>query len=143
MRSADAAVWYRCTVPQIASILNQRPDGVSEFDYAWEVKSRLRLMGALGLYDQELVEEFLATFPLPSKALLLGAPDLDALMNLPDGEYTMPVPVPEHEALAQLLTISEAERRAFPGTVGEAIGLELWDGKQRWVMTEEGWALKP
>ncbi|WP_124540088.1 hypothetical protein [Piscinibacter terrae] len=143
MTAAEAAKWYRVTVPQIAAVLEGRPHYETAFDHAWDLKSRLRLVAALALYDQELVGEFLAAFPLPLKAVLLGQPDMDALMNLPDGEYVMPVPVPEDEALARLLVISPTESRAFPGTVGEAIGLELWDGRQSWVMTEEGWAPKP
>ena len=120
LRSADAATWYRASVPLIANVLDRRPDYQAPFEFAWNLKSRLRLAAALSLWDQTLVEEFFAAFPLLS---------MDEMAA-------------RDPALELLLTISEAERRAFPGTVGEAIGLELWDGKQNWIMTEKGWAPK-
>lgn len=100
--------------------------------YAWALKSRLRLAAALSLYDQELVNEFFEAFPLPSIEEVIR---VAASSESEAGKA--------ETALMSLLTISEKERRAFPGTVGEAIGLELWDGKQHWVMTEDGWAPKP
>jgi hypothetical protein len=42
-------------------------------------------------------------------------------------------------ALQELFKITQAEVRAFPGTIGEAIGMTYWDGKETWVMTEQGW----
>jgi hypothetical protein len=46
-------------------------------------------------------------------------------------------------ALQELFKFSQAEMCAFPGTVAgnsdNLIGLECWDGKETWVMTEQGW----
>jgi hypothetical protein len=44
--------------------------------------------------------------------------------------------------LQGLFKITPAELRAFPGTLGEAIGMECRDGKGTWVMTEQGWQRK-
>ncbi|MGO1070830.1 hypothetical protein [Lysobacter sp. CA199] len=130
---ADAANWYRASVPLIAGASASRPDYAEPFPYAWSLKSRLRLAGALALYDQEAVDEFLRAFPLPTQhEMLLAA----FAASAEGGDF-------HGAALATLLTVCESERKAFPGTVGECIGLELWDGKKYWVMTEDGWAAKP
>ena len=129
---ADAANWYRASVPLIAGASSSRPDYAEPFSYAWGLKSRLRLAGALALYDQELVNDFLQAFPLPTQHEMLLAAAASGAGN----DF-------QSEALAMLLAVSESERKAFPGTVGECIGLELWDGKRHWVMTEEGWAPRP
>jgi len=48
-------------------------------------------------------------------------------------------PDPHSAALRALMTITLAERRAFPGTVGEAIGLTYTGRDGTYVMTERGW----
>jgi hypothetical protein len=45
-------------------------------------------------------------------------------------------------ALRELFKFSQAEKRALPDTIRESIGLEYWDGKEAWVMTEQGWQRK-
>jgi hypothetical protein len=46
-------------------------------------------------------------------------------------------------ALQELCKLSQAEMCACPGTVGGGpdnfIGMQCWDGKETWVMTEQGW----
>ena len=131
LRIADAAKWYCASVPLIATVLDTRPDYEEPFSYAWGLKSRLRLAAALALYDQEFVVKFLEAFPLPPQKEVLRMATL------------LPVQTEgEDAAITLLLTISESEYRAFPGTVEECIDLELWDGKQQWIMTEDGWAAK-
>ena len=132
LRVADAAAWYRATVPLILDKLDDGLDDAERFDQAWQMKSRIRLAAALSLYDQELVEEFFHEFPLPCKATLLGR-----ALAWYDEESL------EAFALRSLIAISPKEQRAFPGTVGEAIGMEIWDGKQTFIMTENGWQPKP
>jgi hypothetical protein len=132
MRVADAAKWYRASVPLIATVLEQRPAHLEPFVFAWNLKSRLRLAGALALWDQELVNEWLASFPLPT---------IDEFAERSAERHPQREIDPDI-ALEMLLVVSEQEKRAFPGTVGESIGLEVWDGKQNWIMTEQGWQPK-
>jgi hypothetical protein len=41
------------------------------------------------------------------------------------------------------MALPSGQQRAFPATIGEAIGLQYWDGKCVWEMTEAGWAPAP
>jgi hypothetical protein len=131
MTIADAAKWYLSTVPQIDATIASRPRHADAFSYAWELKSTLRLAGAISIYDQEVADEFLQVFSLPNKDWYLKmASECSSCTDVVD------------TAIKMLLTVSEAERTAFPGTLGECLGLELWDGAVSWVMTKNGWMRK-
>jgi len=128
LMSSEARKWYLdCVrrIPEVISIDQPPEDMLLE---AWPLKARLRLAAAVALVDMELADEFLLSMPLPSiDALLLkaGAPDAEDAAR---------------KACVELLTITEAEKRAFPATIGEAIGMEVFDGRQWQTMTEAGWA---
>jgi hypothetical protein len=128
--SSEAAKWYLESVRAIAGTLGRDREPMEMLETAWALKARLRLAGALSLVDVELAEEFLRSMALPSiDALLMqaGAPD--------DADAA-------RKALAKLLSITVLEQRAFPGTVGEAIGMEVTTGDETQVMTEQGWQPK-
>jgi hypothetical protein len=128
LTASEARKWYLDCVRRIPEVvsLDQGPEDM--LLEAWPIKARLRLAAAVALIDMELADEFLTLMPLPSIDALLekaGAPDAEDAAR---------------KACVELLTITEAEKRAFPATVGEAIGMEVFDG-QRWqTMTEAGWA---
>lgn len=128
--SSDAAKWYLESVRAIAGTLGRDREPIELLETAWALKCRLRLAAALSLVDAELAHEFLRRMPLPSMDSLLeqaGAPkDDDA----------------PRKALARLLTVTELERRAFPATVGESLGMEVTTGATTHVMTEQGWKPK-
>jgi hypothetical protein len=132
MPIADAGKWYLATVPLIVGALIDDEDHLARLSDAWQMKSRLRLAAALSLYDQELVEEFFQAFPLPR------IEDLRQISSTEAGDEPTAI-----VALKALVAVSERELRAFPGTVGEAIGLEIWNGQRRYIMTENGWQPKP
>lgn len=123
MRIADVAKWYVQMVARLPRMLEGAQDDAENVARAWHTKSDIRDTAARALYDPTLKKEFLAKMPLPS---------LDEI------EGKEPA-----VALQMLLTVTQAEARAFPGTVGASIGLEYWDGKKKWVMTEDGRAPKP
>ena len=138
MTASQAAEWYRAMVPLIPKIMNDDICGDSDreirlekFKAHWRMKSRLRLAAALALYDPELADEFFQGFPLPSVNECLGS----AFAIIQDQRAF-------EWALNQLLQISEAERRKFPGTVGESIGMECHALDGIYVMTEAGWVKK-
>ena len=106
---------------------------LNEFKAHWAMKCRLRLGAAMALYDQELVDEFFQAFPLPSANSYIGA--AYALAQASDDDVL-------GVALDLLLDVTEAEKRKFPGTVGEAIGLEIRMADGIHVMTEKGWVKK-
>jgi hypothetical protein len=95
---------------------------------AWRLKDAMRAAAASALYDPKLKKRFFDSLPLPSLDDLLASVDA--------GRGDTPREV---AAMQRLLTFTSAEQRAFPGTVGEAIGLQYWDGEQVWEMTEAGW----
>jgi hypothetical protein len=126
--SSEARKWYLDCVRRIPEVisLDQPPEDM--LLEAWPLKARLRLAAAVALVDMELADEFLLSMPLPSIDTLLekaGAPHAEDAAR---------------KALVELLTITEAEKRAFPATIGEAIGMEVFDGKRWHTMTEAGWA---
>jgi len=128
MTAADASQWIRKAIPLIAGFVKPDLAPFERLQEAWNIKSRLRLLAGAALYDQELVAEFCQTFPLPRIDELL------AMFQDVDEEQR------EEAALEFLLNVSERESRAFPGTVGEAIGMTIRNvnGKD-YVMTENGW----
>jgi len=120
MTASDAAKWYRAMIPLIPKIKIDEAYGdsdkeirLNEFKAHWMMKSRLRLAAALALYDPELVDEFFRGFTLPSVNEYLGSA-FSVIQNEKAFDF----------ALFQLLEISEFEKRVFPGTVGESIGME-------------------
>ncbi|HET7728429.1 MAG TPA: hypothetical protein VFK48_00225 [Usitatibacter sp.] len=124
---AEAVKWYLESVRAIPGALKRDRSPAEMLEEAWQIKSRLRLAAALALVEQELAEEFLRKMPLPSiDALLAGAWDEEA----------------ERRALVKIVSITVGEKNAFPATIGESIGLEVWDGEQSHVMTETGWQPK-
>jgi len=130
MLASDAAKWYLDSVRAIPGTLGRDREPMELLETAWALKARLRLAAALALYDIELADGFLRDMPLPSIETLLreaGAPeDPDA----------------PRKALARVLTVTVLEQRAFPGTVGEAFGMEVTTGEETHVMTEQGWKPK-
>ena len=128
---AEASAWLRDAVSKIPSLLETDGDRSAHelLVDAWDVKCRLRLAAALSLYSPHLVEKLFATFPLPSVDSLL------ALAKTQTSEEDV-----ARFALDIVLRTSAVEKAAFPGTVGEAIGMTMHnvDGKT-FVMTEEGW----
>lgn len=138
MTASEAAHWYRAMVPLIPSIKIDEAYGdddkevrLSEFKTNWMMKSRLRVAAALALYDPETVDEFFQAFPLPSANEYLGAG-----FAIAQDESAFDC------ALQLLLLVTEKERRQFPGTIGEAIGMECNTRDGIYVMTEKGWAKK-
>jgi hypothetical protein len=128
---AEASAWYRDAVAKIAALLEtdeELPDHELLVE-AWNAKCRSRLAAALSLYSPGLVEDFFAAFPLPSVSRLL---ELARTQTSDDDAARF--------ALDIVLGVSTVEKAAFPGTVGEAIGMTMHnvDGKT-FVMTEEGW----
>jgi hypothetical protein len=121
MLISEAAKWYRQMLARLPLLLETTPAD-ARLALAWETKRQLRETAARSLFDQALKKEFLATMPLPPLE------ELKALHG--------------NDALQELFKITQAERWAFPGTLGEAIGLECWDGKETWVLTEQGWQRK-
>jgi hypothetical protein len=128
--SSEAAKWYLEAVRAIPSTLGRDREPMELLETAWSLKARLRLAAALSFVDAELTEEFLRAMPLPS---------IDALLEKAGAPSDADAP---RKALAKLLSITELERRAFPGTVGEAIGMEVTTGDETQVMTEQGWKPK-
>lgn len=135
---SEAAKWYRAMVPLIPNIRIDSAQGdtdeeyrLAEFKTYWMMKARLRWAAALALFDPELAEEFFQGFPLPSVNECLGA----AFAVAQDDRAF-------EWALHRLLEISEAEWRKFPGSIGEAIGMECNTPDGVYVMTEEGWVKK-
>jgi hypothetical protein len=131
MTMADASKWYRKAIPLIAEFVDAQLSESERLQEAWNVKSRLRLLAAAALYDQELVMEFFQEFPLPRISDLLELSQ--SLQN----------EKPEEAALRILLTVSEHEARAYPATVGESIGMTIHNvNGQTYVMTENGWQVR-
>ncbi len=107
MTEFEAAKWYRSMVPQIPNIKideacweSERQIPVAEFKSHWDMKSRLRFAAALALFDQQLVDEFLQGFPLPSVNEYLGA-----AFAITQDKSAFEL------ALSNLLEITEVERR--------------------------------
>ena len=139
MTASEAATWYRSMVPMIPKIRidtvfgdNERELRVSDFKSHWSMKARLRLAAALAMYDPGLVEEFFDGFPLPSANHFLG----EAFAACEDESAAF------DWAKSRLLEVTQSERRMFPGTIGEAIGLECRASDGVYVMTESGWNKK-
>jgi hypothetical protein len=72
MTISQAGDWYRDALDLIPAFVAQAPTAAERLDSAWDVKSRLRLAAALALYDQQLVREWFAAFPLPHYWAPLG-----------------------------------------------------------------------
>lgn len=123
MLAADAAKWYFQMLARLPAMLQPDRDDAERVALGWSIKSEMRDVAAQAMYDPALKKEFFAKLPLPSLEELRGL-DSDTALKL-------------------LFTATQSEVRAFPGTLGEMIGLQYWDGKHHWVMTEEGWAPKP
>ncbi|MGZ8217314.1 hypothetical protein [Methylomagnum sp.] len=134
MTVANASTWYRAMIPFIPDAIGSEADEFKSFVAAWGMKSRLRLAAALALYDQRLVARFFEAFPLPSVEEYIEK----ARANT-GGDFGL------DEILSLLLTFSEKEKYAFPGTVGgikDPIGFEYSDGQSTYVFTEDGWKQK-
>jgi hypothetical protein len=127
--STQAANWYLESVRAIPGVLKRDRTPAEMLQEAWQIKSRLRLAAALAMIEQELVEEFLRKMPLPS---------IDALLSATGNAGAEA----ERKALVKIVSITAGEKNAFPATVGESIGLEVWDGTRSHVMTEAGWQPK-
>ncbi|MES2948715.1 MAG: hypothetical protein V4858_09250 [Pseudomonadota bacterium] len=123
MRASDAAKWYVQMLARLPGMLESARNDSERVTLGWSVKSEMRDAAVRAMYDPTLKKEFFAKIPLPS------------LEELRAQEPST--------ALKLLVTVTQSEVRAFPGTIGEMIGLQYWDGKHHWVMTEEGWAPKP
>jgi hypothetical protein len=141
MSASEAANWYRSMVPLIPKIQIENVYGDSEdelrvakFKSLWAMKAKLRLAAALALHDAEIVDEFLQGFPLPSANEFLGS----AFTITQDERAQRTLDWAE----IQLLEVTLPEQRKFPGTVGEAIGMEINTADGVYVMTEEGWQKK-
>jgi hypothetical protein len=65
MTMADESKWYKEAIPLISEFVDAQLSESERLQEAWNVKSRLRLLAAAALYDQELVLEFFQEFPLP------------------------------------------------------------------------------
>ena len=128
MTVAEASTWIRESIPLISDLVNPDLEPFDQLQEAWDIKSRLRLLAGVALYDQELVSEFFMAFPLPRIDELLMM-----FRDAADEE-------PAQAALRFLLNVSESEVRAFPGTVGESIGMTIRNvnGKD-YIMTKDGW----
>jgi hypothetical protein len=128
MTVAEASEWIQESIPLISGLIAPDLTPFEQLQDAWNIKSRLRLLAGAALYDQELVAEFFQAFPLPRidelRAMFQDAADEE----------------PEQAALKFLLKVSESEARAFPSTVGEAIGMTIRNvnGKD-YIMTKDGW----
>jgi len=122
MRASEAAKWYLQMLCRLPMLIAQEEDEAKRATLAWQIKDQMRNTAAAAMYDPALKKEFFAKLPLPA---------LEEIQSLSPAD-----------AIGRLMTITKAEVRAFPGTVGEAIGLEYHLKGQVWVMTEAGWALK-
>jgi len=126
MTLSNASAWYRNAIPLISAFLDGDLSDRERLDEAWNVKSRLRLAAALSLYDQELVNDFFRSFPLPRiKDLLELSQDHEEESR-------------EFSALQLLLTVSEPETGAFPGIVEIGTTIHNVKGKA-FVLTGDGW----
>ena len=123
MRAADAAKWYVQMLARLPGMLEPARDDTERVTLGWSIKSEMRNAAVRAMYDPALKKEFFSKMPLLSLEELQGQEPFTELKLL--------------------LTVTQSEVRAFPGTIGEMIGLQYWDGKHHWVMTEEGWAPKP
>jgi hypothetical protein len=138
MRAADAASWYCTTVTLIPMIARKVPahyDWLEQYDAfveCWNLKCRLRLAAAIAMYDLEITGEFFQKLPLPSAMDYLGQAYFWSRGK--GGVF--------ETALQLLGTVSEQEKRAFPGSIGEMIGLEYHGSDGVFVMTEDGWQRK-
>lgn len=131
LRASEAAAWYRSMVALLPMLCNGCQANSNKVQYAWNLKRALRKIAALALYDQDLVLEFYEAFPIS---------DLDNILT--EFHHAAEEADVEH-AVQKLASVSEGEKRKYPGTIGEAIGME-WrkDHNTTYVMTELGWKLK-
>lgn len=132
----EAVKWYVAMVQLIPKIKgdeysseNEVEKAVDDFKNHWAMKSRLRLAAAMAMYDPELYSEFFIKFPLPSAYEYLG----NAFSVIKDRKKAVAW------ALFQLLHITEAERAAFPGVIGE-MECDTDDGIH--MFTKDGWIKK-
>jgi hypothetical protein len=123
MLAAHAAKWYFQMVARLPAMLEPARDDAERVALGWSIKSEMRDVAARAMYDKDIKKEFFAKLPLPP------------LEELRAQEPSI--------ALKRLLTVTRSEVHAFPLTPSEMIGLQYWDGKQHWVMTENGSAPKP
>ena len=120
LRIADAAKWYLLMVPRLPLLVSDLPDDQQRFERAWFLKNEMRATAARSLYDPSLKGQLLAAMALPDASEMLRS-------------------MSPADALRALATVTPGERRAFPGTVGEAIGLTYHGRDGVFVMTEQGW----
>ena len=135
---SEAAKWYRGLVPHIPELRIDEYSGDNDYELAyelfrahWSTKSRLRLAAAQALIDQTLVNEFLQKFSLPSVEEYIGMTYSEGI-----GKRIF------EWALIELTTVTEPEKRHFPGAIGESIGLECQTTDGVYVVTEDGWVKK-
>lgn len=136
--ASQAASWYRTMIPLIPKLPVRIYSGDSEHELAcekfkayWATKSMLRLAAAHALIEQELADEFLTKFRLPSAEEHIGFAYI-----IGGGKHLFSY------AMDILTDVSEREKRIFPGTVGEAIGMECHTADGIYVVTHEGWVKK-
>ena len=132
----EAVKWYVAMVQLIPKIKgdeysseNEVEKIVDDFKNHWVMKSRLRLATAMAMYDPTLYSEFFNKFPLPSASEYLG----DAFSVVKDRKKAVAL------ALFHLLNITESERAAFPGVIGE---MECDTDEGIHVFTKDGWIKK-
>ncbi|MFT3736459.1 MAG: hypothetical protein QM776_15820 [Rhodocyclaceae bacterium] len=138
MSASEAAAWYRAMVPLIPDLPvgaysgdNEHELAYSKFSAYWATKSMLRLAAAHSLIEQAIAEEFLTKFKLCSAAEHVGRAYV-----LGEGKYVFSY------AMDILKDVPEHEKRLFPGTIGESIGLEYQAADGIYVVTEDGWMKK-
>ena len=139
MAASEAAKWYRGVIPHIPELTIDSHSGDTEYELAyntfrahWSTKSRLRLAAALSLIEQTLANEFLAKFHLPSVEEYMGRAYVEGV-----GRRIFDY------ALLDLTTVTEPEKRHYPGTIGESAGLECHTHDGIYVVSETGWVKKP
>lgn len=122
MDISEAKKWYLQMLARLPSMLEEAQSEADKVALGWRIKSELREAAARALAPYYSKKDFFAKMPLPSLEELQGQEPA--------------------AAMSMLLTVTQAEMRAFPATIGESIGMMYWDGKYTWVMTENGWTLK-
>lgn len=131
MTESEAAKWYLQMVGRLPGMLDGAASAADRLALAWQLKQDMRAVACKAQYDPKLEAEFLARLPLPGLQQLLAS----AAVGSGPGEGAA-----EEAALRMLLAVTPAEVRAFPGTVGEAIDMQIDCNGQTFVMTEAGWA---
>ena len=138
MGTSQAASWYLAMIPLIPKLPVRAYSGDSEHELAynkfkayWSTKSMLRLAAAQALIQQELANEFLTKFHLGSAEEYLGIACI-----IGRGKHVFKY------AMDILTEVTEIDRHMYPGTIGEAVGMECCTSDGIYVVTAEGWKKK-